>query len=106
MQTNRPPSYTDSTDLPFVGHIVNYKKTGLAPEHFQTIAPGETVSSTVNVANTYNLAGLDTVDITAIQGFQYTTGSTAPTTLNGLETCEDVTSNTVTITPDQSKLAE
>lgn len=85
---------------------MNYKKTGLAAEHFQTIAPGETVNSTVNVANTYNLVGQDTVDITAIQGFKYATGSTAPDSVSGLETCDDVTSNTVTITPDQSKLAE
>lgn len=85
---------------------MNYKKTGLAAEHFQVIAPGETVSASVNVANTYDLAGLDTVDITAIQGFKYATGSTAPSSLNGLETCDDVTSNTVTITPDQSKLVE
>lgn len=85
---------------------MNYKKTGLAAEHFQTIAPGETVNSTVNVANTYNLVGQDTVDITAIQGFKYTTGSTAPDSVSDLETCDDVTSNTVTITPDQSKLVE
>lgn len=98
--------HADGTDLPFVGHFVNYKKTGLAAEHFQTIAPGETVNSSVNVANTYSLAGEETVDITAIQGFKYTTGSTAPTSLNDLETCDDVTSNTVTITPDQSKVTE
>lgn len=98
--------HTDGTDLPFLGHYVNYKKTGLAAEHFQTIAPGETVNSSVNVANTYSLAGLETVDVTAIQGFRYVTGSTAPGSLNGLETCDDATSNTVTITPDQSQITE
>lgn len=97
---------TDNTDLAFTGHYVNYKKTGLSADHFQTIAPGETVTSSVNVANTYNLAGVDSANITAIQGFKYVTGSTAPESTNGLETCDDVTSNTVTITPDQSKLVE
>lgn len=92
--------------MAFTGHYVNYKKTGLAAEHFQTIAPGETVKSTVNVANTYSLAGVETVDITAIQGFRYVTGSTAPTSILNLETCDDVISNTVTITPDQSKLVK
>lgn len=92
--------------MTFTGHFVNYKKTGVAAEHFQTIAPGETVKSTVNVANTYSLSGVETVDITAVQGFKYVTGSTAPTSIIGLETCDDVSSNTVTITPDQSKLVE
>lgn len=84
---------------------MNYKKSGLAAEHFQTIAPGETVNASVNAATTHNLEGVATADITVVQGFQYATGSTAPSALNGLETCEDVTSNTVTITPDQEKVA-
>lgn len=92
--------------MEFTGHFINYKKTGLAAEHFQTIAPGETVKSDVNVANTYSLSGVDTADVTAIQGFRYVTGTTAPTSLSDLESCDDVTSNTVTITPDQSKLVE
>lgn len=84
---------------------MNYKKTGLDTEHFQTIAAGETVTASVDVSKTYALAGVDTADITAIQGFQYITGNTVPTTTNGLESCDDVTSNTVTITPDQAKVA-
>lgn len=85
---------------------MNYKKTGLGAEHFQTIAPGETVTSEVNVANTYDLAGVESADITAIQGFKYITGSTAPDSINDLAFCDNVTSNTVSITPDQSKLVE
>lgn len=60
----------------------------------------------MNVANTYSLSGVETVDITAIQGFKYATGTTVPTSLADLETCDDVSSNTVKITPDQSKLVE
>lgn len=84
---------------------MNYKKSGIAAEHFQTIAAGETVNASVNAATTHNLEGVATADITAIQGFQYTTGTTAPSALSGLEVCDDVTSNTVSITPDQKKVA-
>ncbi|KAJ4412440.1 hypothetical protein N0V82_008795 [Gnomoniopsis sp. IMI 355080] len=95
----------DGTDLEFMGAIVNYKKTGLSADYFQTIAAGETVTTSVDVSQTYALAGEDTVEITAIQGFKFSTGTTAPNTTNGLDSCEDVTSNTVTITPDQAKVA-
>lgn len=88
-----------------MGAIVNYKKTGLDATHFQTIAAGETVNASVDVSQTYALAGVDSADITAIQGFSYITGTTAPTTTKGLESCDDITSNTVSITPDQAKVA-
>lgn len=84
---------------------MNYKKTGLSADHFQTIAAGETVNASVDVSQTYALSGKDTVDITAIQGFKYITGTAVPTSTNDLESCDDVTSNTVTITPDQAKVA-
>lgn len=84
---------------------MNYKKTGLAADHFQTIAAGETVNSSVDVSQTYALSGLETTDITVIQGFRYSVGTDAPTSLNSLETCDDITSNTVTISPDQAKVA-
>lgn len=88
-----------------MGAIVNYKKTGLSADHFQTIAAGETVNVSVDVSQTYALAGKDSVEVTAIQGFKYSTGATVPSTTNGLESCDDVTSNSVTITPDQAKVA-
>lgn len=88
-----------------MGTYVNYKKSGLNENHFQTIAPGEVVTSSVNVAKTYALGGVETAKVTAIQGFRYVTGTSAPSSLNGLETCDDVTSNTVAITPDQSQVA-
>lgn len=88
-----------------MGAIVNYKKTGLSADHFQTIAAGETVNSSVDVSQTYALSGVETTDITAIQGFKYITGATAPTSTNDLESCEDVTSNTVSISPNQAKIA-
>jgi len=73
---------------------------------FQTIQPGETITASVNVAKTYRLAGIETAHVTAIQGFKYVTGSTAPTSLKDAEFCDTVTSSAVTITPDQSKVAE
>lgn len=88
-----------------MGSFVNYKKTGLAADHFQTIAAGETINSSVDVSQTYALSGLETTDITVIQGFKYSTGPNAPTSTNNLEYCDDVTSNTVTIAPDQAKVA-
>lgn len=88
-----------------MGAIVNYKKSGLEAKHFQTIAAGETVNSTIDVSQTYALAGVETAQITAVQGFQYLVGSTSPTTTNGLQVCDDVTSNTVTISPDQANVA-
>jgi len=93
------------TALPFEGVYVNYKKTGLAPTMFQTLEPGAAVTVDVNAAKSYKLAGIDTASVTAIQGFQYVTGSVAPTTLKELTTCDDVTSSSVSITPDQSKVA-
>ncbi|RAL58381.1 hypothetical protein DID88_006061 [Monilinia fructigena] len=43
---------------------------------------GETVTASVNAAKTYNLEGLEKVNITAIQGFRYVTGEVAPTLLS------------------------
>ncbi|QSZ29286.1 hypothetical protein DSL72_003799 [Monilinia vaccinii-corymbosi] len=92
-------------NLEFKGTYVNYKRAGLDASMFQTIQPGETVTTSVNAAKTYDLEGLEKVDITAIQGFRYVTGEVAPTLISQTTLCDDVTSNTVTITPDQSKVA-
>ncbi|KAI1161011.1 Deuterolysin metalloprotease family-domain-containing protein [Nemania serpens] len=91
-------------DLPFEGSYVKYRRAGIAPEMFQTIQPGETVSTSVNAATTYRLAGVEKAHVSALQGFHYVTGSTAPTSLKQTEFCS-ATSNTVTIIPDQSKVA-
>lgn len=66
--------------------------------------PGETVNTEVNAATTYRLAGVDQAHVSALQGFHYVTGSTAPTSLKETSFCE-ATSNSVQITPDQSKVA-
>ncbi|KAH6647407.1 deuterolysin metalloprotease [Truncatella angustata] len=92
--------------LPFDGIYVNYKKSGLAPEHFQTIQPGETVTASVNAAKTYNLDGVAEAQVTAIQGFKYIEGTEAPETLADTQFCESVSSAPATITPDQSSVAE
>lgn len=92
-------------ELEFKGTYVNYKRTGLAADMFQTLQPGETVTASLNVAKTYNLEGLETVDVTAIQGFRYVIGERAPSALSQTTLCDALTSNTVTITPDQSKVA-
>ncbi|KAI0526392.1 Deuterolysin metalloprotease family-domain-containing protein [Xylaria bambusicola] len=91
--------------LPFEGSFVKYRKTGIASKMFQTIQPGETVNTEVNTATTYRLAGVAAAKINALQGFHYVTGSTAPTSLKETKYCE-ATSNTMTIIPDQSKVAE
>jgi deuterolysin len=85
---------------------VNYKRTGLAAEMFQTILPGETITASVNAAKSYKLAGITTAHVTAVQGFKYVVGSTAPTTLKDMTFCDGVSSDTVAITPDQSKVSE
>jgi deuterolysin len=95
----------DDNALPFEGVYVNYKKSGLESSMFQTLAPGETVTASINAAKTYKLAGLASAKVQAIQGFRYVTGTEAPTSLKELETCEDVSSDTVAIVPDQSKVA-
>jgi deuterolysin len=66
----------------------------------------ETVTTSINAAKTYKLAGIKTAQITAIQGFKYATGTVAPTSLKDLEFCDGVSSKTVAITPDQSKVTE
>jgi deuterolysin len=91
--------------LPFEGVYVNFKKSNLAPEMFQTLKPGETVTTSVNAAKSYKLAGISTAKVTAIQGFKYVTGATAPTALKDMVDCDSVSSSTVTITPDQTVVA-
>lgn len=72
---------------------------------FQTIQPGEAVTSSINAAKTYKLAGHATAKATAIQGFRYVTGAVAPESLADTEMCEYVESSSVAITPDQSVAA-
>ncbi|KAI0200808.1 Deuterolysin metalloprotease family-domain-containing protein [Astrocystis sublimbata] len=90
--------------LPFEGSYVKYRRVGIASEMFQTIQPGETVNTTVNAATTYRLAGIDQAHVSALQGFHYVTGNTAPDSLRDTEYCE-VTSNSMRIHPDQKKVA-
>ncbi|KAK0110864.1 hypothetical protein ONS96_014928 [Cadophora gregata f. sp. sojae] len=92
----------DGVALPFEGVVVNYRRTGLTQDMFQVIAPGETITASVNVAKSYRLGGISKAKITAIQGFKYVTGSVAPTTAADLTFCESAASSTVAITPDQS----
>jgi deuterolysin len=91
--------------LPFAGVYVNYKRTGLTPDMFQTIAPGETVTTSVNAAKSYKLAGVKTAKVSAVQSFKYVTGTKAPTALKDLSACDAVSSDVVAITPDQTKVA-
>jgi deuterolysin len=70
---------------------------------FQTIAPGEKITTSVNAAKTYNLDGVATAQVSALQGFKYVTGSAAPSALKDTSFCES-SSSTVAITPDQSKV--
>jgi deuterolysin len=72
---------------------------------FQTIQPGETVTADVNAAKSYQLEGITTAQVTAVQGFKYVIGPTAPSALNEMTDCADVTSGTAVITPDQSTVA-
>lgn len=97
--------YKDGKALPFQGIYVNYKRSGLGANMFQTLQPGETVTTSVNAAKSYKLAGVSTAQVTAVQGFKYVTGSTAPASLSDMAVCESVSSGTVTVTPDQSKVA-
>lgn len=91
--------------LPFEGVFVNYKRSGLAPELFQTLQPGETVTASVNAAKSYKLAGIETAQVSIVQGFKYITGAVAPISLKDTTFCQSASSRTVTITPDQSKVA-
>ncbi|KAH8646171.1 hypothetical protein BX600DRAFT_157524 [Xylariales sp. PMI_506] len=92
----------DGKALPFEGMYVNYKRNGIAAHMFQTLQPGETVTASVNAAKTYNLGGVAKAKATALQGFHYVVGSTAPTALKDTLFCESTSSNSVTLTPDQS----
>jgi hypothetical protein len=73
---------------------------------FQTLAPGESVTASVNAARTHRLAGIKTAKISAIQGFKYITGATAPESTKDMAFCEATSSKSVTITPDQNKAAK
>ncbi|KAH7409002.1 hypothetical protein BKA64DRAFT_742175 [Cadophora sp. MPI-SDFR-AT-0126] len=95
----------DGVALPFEGVVVNYRRTGLTADMFQVIAPGETITASVNAAKSYKLGGVAKAKITAIQGFKYVTGSVAPTTSANMTFCESAASSTVAITPDQSVAA-
>ncbi|KAI1121129.1 Metalloprotease [Nemania abortiva] len=91
-------------NLPFEGSFVKYRRAGIAAEMFQTIQPGETVNTEVNAATTYRLAGLEQAEVSALQGFHYVTGTTAPTSLKETEFCE-ATSNSVKIAVNQKTAA-
>ncbi|EGO54765.1 hypothetical protein NEUTE1DRAFT_148999 [Neurospora tetrasperma FGSC 2508] len=91
--------------LPFEGAYVNYKRSGVSPDMFQTLQPGESVTASVNAARTYRLSGVKSANISALQGFKYVTGTTAPDSLKDLSFCE-ASSDSYTITPDQSKAAD
>lgn len=71
---------------------------------FQTILAGETITTSVNAAKSYKLAGISTAVVSAVQNFKYSVGTTAPTALKGLEACTAV-SGKATIVPDQSLVA-
>lgn len=60
----------------------------------------------VNAAKSYKLKGVKQAKVSAIQGFRYTTGEEIPATLKGLSFCEDQTTSSVEVTPDQSVVAE
>jgi deuterolysin len=72
---------------------------------FQTLAPGESVTASVNAARTHKLAGIKSAKITALQGFKYVPGASAPSSLKDAVFCE-ATSSEATITPDQTTAAE
>jgi deuterolysin len=72
---------------------------------FQTLAPGESVIASVNAARTHKLAGIQTAQISAIQGFKYVTGATAPDSTKDMAFCGATSSKSLTITPDQRKVA-
>ncbi|KAK3689481.1 hypothetical protein B0T22DRAFT_536384 [Podospora appendiculata] len=93
-------------EIPFEGVFVNYKRSDLPASAFQTFAPGETITVSVNAARSHKLAGVKSAKITAIQGFRYAIGATPPAALKEMATCADITSGTITITPDQSKVAD
>lgn len=92
--------------LPFDGVYVNYKKSGLTADNFQKIAAGETVTVAVNAAKSYKLAGVKQAKVSAVQGFQYATGDSAPSTLKELSVCADLKTDSVDVTPDQTTVAE
>jgi deuterolysin len=72
---------------------------------FQTFQPGQTITTSVNAAKSYRLTGISNAKVTAIQGFKYVTGSTVPMSLKDMAVCSDVSSSTIDITLDQSKIA-
>ncbi|KAF1975738.1 deuterolysin metalloprotease [Bimuria novae-zelandiae CBS 107.79] len=96
----------DGNALPFDGIYVNYKKKSLTSDNFQKIAAGETVTVSVNAAKSYKLQGIKHAKVAAIQGFQYAAGESAPSTLSELSVCADLKTDSVTVTPDQSAVAE
>ena len=92
-------------EVKFEGIFITYKPTGLSANMFQTLQPGETVTSSVNVAKTHKLAGVAKANVQAIQNFKYVTGTTAPTSLKEMLSCGIVTSESISIKPDQSRVA-
>lgn len=95
----------DGTALPFEGVYINHRRTALPADSFQTLQPGESITTPVNAAKSYKLAGVKSAKVTAVQSFSYITGIIAPTALKGMAICGAVSSDTVAIAPDQSKVA-
>ncbi|KAH8689145.1 hypothetical protein BGW36DRAFT_421045 [Talaromyces proteolyticus] len=92
-------------DLPFGGIYVNYRRTGLSASMFRTFQPGETVTRPVDVSGIYDLTGILTANVAAVQSFRYIVGDDAPTALAEMLSCPPTISNFRAITPNLRKLA-
>lgn len=92
-------------ELPFEGIFVNYKKSGIDASMFQTLAAGESITASVNAAKTYQLSGIESASISALQGFHYVEGTVAPTAIKGSAFCESSSTGSVAITPIQAVTA-
>lgn len=91
--------------MDFSGAYVDYKQTNPSSSMFQTLSPGQAVSTVVNAAVSHKLEGVSKAKVTALQHLKYVIGETIPSHLKDMSFCPGVTSQKVAIIPDQKKAA-
>lgn len=91
--------------MDFSGAYIDYKQSNPSSSMFQTLGPGQAVSTVVNAAVSYKLEEVSKAKVTALQHLKYVIGETIPSHLKDMYFCPGVTSHKVAIVPDQKKAA-
>ncbi|KAI9729296.1 MAG: hypothetical protein M1834_006967 [Cirrosporium novae-zelandiae] len=92
----------NGTDIPYSGLFIRYQKNNVSKDMFETFEPGESIATTINVAQTRKLDNVTRASLSVKQKFRYVLGDEAPSSIDTMTKCPTVTSQNITITPEQA----